>query len=235
MQSWLSAPLGRAVLAAETELVAETLEDVFGWELLQIGSWGPERGLVGASRTRRTTVAASGVARAGVDVIAQLPQLPIASATLDAVLLPHTLEFEAEPKAVIREVDRVLAGEGQLIVMGFQPWSLWGARARVSRGGFPPGLRRMLPERRLRDWLGLLGYEIVSSRAYLYRRPWGSPEVGPETATHLLRRGLAPMPAGAYLLKARKRMYTATPIKPRMRERTAVIGQLVKPTTRSSS
>jgi hypothetical protein len=50
----------------------------------------------------------------------------------------------------------------------------------------------------------------------------------------MLRRGLThPLPANAYLLKARKRIYTLTPIRPRFRERPAVLGGLVKPSPRA--
>ncbi len=46
-----------------------------------------------------------------------------------------------------------------------------------------------------------------------------------------LRRGLFnPLPAGAYLLKARKRTYTLTPIRLRRRERAPMLGGLVNPT-----
>ncbi|HTV51162.1 MAG TPA: hypothetical protein VME21_08235, partial [Steroidobacteraceae bacterium] len=52
----------------------------------------------------------------------------------------------------------------------------------------------------------------------------------------MLRRSLFnPLPAGAYLLKARKRVFTLTPIRPRFREKPAVLGGLVKPTTRQPS
>src|SRR5487761_616755 len=44
----------------------------------------------------------------------------------------------------------------------------------------------------------------------------------------MLRRGLTyPLPANAYLLKARKRIYTLTPIRPRFPERPAGLGGLV--------
>ena len=50
----------------------------------------------------------------------------------------------------------------------------------------------------------------------------------------MLRAGLTyPLPGGAYLIKARKRVYTMTPIRPRLRDKPAVIGALVKPTTRT--
>lgn len=235
LSSWWAGSLGGAVLAAECELIGEALEDVFGWELLQVGAWGSERDLLSASRTRHRTVIAPPAFAGGADVLARPSQLPINSDSMDAVLLPHTLEFAADPYAIVREVDRVLVGEGQLLVLGFRPWSLWGLRARASRSGFPPGLRRVLSERRLRDWLVLLGYEVVAERHYLYASPWATGPTGEDNGT-ILRRGLLnPLPAGAYLLKARKRVYTLMPIRPRFREKPAVLGGLVKPTSRSST
>jgi SAM-dependent methyltransferase len=233
LSAWWQHGIGRALLAAESELLGEALEDVFGWELLQIGAWGNARELLRNARTRRQTIIAPHGSRGGADVVARASQLPITSDSVDAALLPHTLDFASDPYAIVREADRVLSGEGQLLVLGFRPWSLWGLRARATRSGFPPGLRRVLPERRVRDWLVLLGYEVVSERRYLYGSPWSSgntPETGP---AGMLRRGLVnPLPAGAWLLKARKRVYTLTPIRPRFREKPAVIGGLVKPTTR---
>jgi SAM-dependent methyltransferase len=235
LNAWWQGSLGRALLAAESELLGEALEDVFGWELLQVGAWGGARELLACSRTRHQTIVAAPGFGSGADVMGRPSQLPVTSDSIDAVLLPHTLEFAADPYAIVREVDRVLVGEGNLLVLGFRPWSLWGVRARASRTGFPPSLRRILPERRVRDWLVLLGYEVVASRRYLYCSPWGSGPAGEGTG-RMLRRGFThPLPGSAYLLKARKRIYTLTPIRPRGRQKPAVVGGLVKPTTRSQT
>jgi SAM-dependent methyltransferase len=234
LQRWWQEGLGAALLGAESELLTEALEDVFGWEFLQVGAWGSSRELLAGSRTRRQTLIAATQCERGPDLIGRASQLPIVSDSIDAVLLPHTLEFAADPYSIVREVDRVLVAEGQLIVMGFRPWSLWGLRARASRNGFPPGMRRLLSEGRLQDWLELLGYEVVARRRYLYASPWSHPSES-EAGGKILRRGLVnPLPPGAYLLKARKRVYTLTPVRTRFREKTPVIGRLVKPTTRSS-
>jgi len=234
LRAWWQGPLGRALLAAESELLGEALEDVFGWELLQIGAWGSARELLGGCRTRRQTILAPPGFPGGADIIARPSQIPVTSDSMDAALLPHTLEFATDPYAIVREADRVLVGEGQLLVLGFRPWSLWGMRARWSRSGFPPGIRRVLSERRLREWLVLLGYEVVATRHYLYGSPWRAGLSEGEGSGRFLRRGLThPLPASAYLLKARKRVYTLTPIRPRFREKPAVLGGLVKPTTRS--
>jgi SAM-dependent methyltransferase len=236
LDSWLTSGLGRAVLQAESELMVEALDDVFGWELLQLGLWGSPQALLSGCRTRRHAIVANEKARsADSDVTARLSQLPIANASVDAVVLPHTLEFETDPFAVVREADRVLAGEGHLIVVGFRPFSLWGFRSRAISRGYPPGLKRMLGARRVADWLELLGYDVGETRNYLFTPPWGGSAPRPGVPSALLRRGwIKPWPAGAYLLKARKRIYTLTPIRPRARERQP-IGGLVKPTTPRSS
>ena len=237
--SWLASTLGRQLLAAEAELLRGLLDDVFGLELLQLGTWGLSRELLSSSRTRRQTVigpARGECSGAEVDVVAELEALPVQSATVDAVLLPHTLEFAADPHAIVREADRVLHGEGQLIVMGFRPFSLWGLRAAASREGYPPGLNQMIGMRRVCDWLGLLGYEVVLSRSYLYSRPWAHDRA---TSRRILRRGLFnPLPAAAWLLRARKHVYRMTPLRHRFfqRERRPVFGTaLPEPTRRHTS
>lgn len=231
LHQWQQGLLGRALIQGEAQLLASTFDDVFGLELLQLGTWGVGRELLAPSRIRRQSVVADSVeAGACGDLVARLAHLPINSASVDAVLLPHTLELAADPHAVLREADRVLVAEGQLIVLGFRPASLWGLRAAASRAGFPPGLRRILPASRVRDWLALLSYEIVDVRPYLYRLP-RAPRGSIESAVpSILYRGwFYPWPAAAYVIKARKRVYTLTPIRPRLRERRPVFGGLVEP------
>ena len=232
--AWQSGALGRAVVAAETQLIAEVCDDVFGIELLQLGAWGKDRELLQSSRVRRQTLIAEARSEAvRPDIEAHPAGLPIQSGSIDAVLLPHCLEIETDPGAVLREADRVLVGEGQLIALGFRPWSLWGLRAAASGTGYPPGINRLLSERRLRDWLLLLGYEVTAARHYLYVMP---SEQGshPQQSLGMLRRGLFnPLPPGGYLLKARKRVYAPTPLRMRRRERARVLGGLVNPSTRT--
>jgi SAM-dependent methyltransferase len=225
--------LGRQLVAAEANLLKGLLDDVFGLELLQLGNWGASRALLAGSRTRRQAVIAENSGNE-VDIVARLHALPIQTATIDAVLLPHTLEFESDPQAVVREADRVLTGEGQLIVLGFRPISLWGLRAAAAREGFPPGLQRMLGPGRVRDWLSLLGYEIVLQRGYLFSRPWDD---GGNSARRILRRGLMnPLPSAAWMIRARKHVYRMTPLRHRFfRERRRALGALPEPTARGRS
>jgi SAM-dependent methyltransferase len=110
-------------------------------------------------------------------VLTNLEDLPFAAQSLDLLVLPHALEFADDPHQVLREVERVLIPEGQLIVTGFNPASLWGARQAVGRifdAPFLPRAGQFLHLPRLKDWLKLLGFEVNRGRFGCYRPPFRS-------------------------------------------------------------
>ena len=212
---WFEGPLGARVLREETALAPLALDDVFGFELLQVGAWGPARHLLDGARTQHTTLLAPEMS-SGVTLCAPLDSLPFRSDSIDAIFLPHTLELVDDPYAVLREAERVLCAEGCLMICGFNPFSGWGLRRAfakyVRRPVFPPRTQRLLSERRLRDWVALLGFDVDSVYGYL----------GPRAA----------WAAGAYLLKARKRVQTMTLVRPRRRVRQRVLVGAAEPTSK---
>ncbi len=56
--------------------------------------------------------------------------LPFAEASIDLLVLPHTLERCQSPHAAVREVARVLVPEGRVLIFGLNRWSVWGAQHR---------------------------------------------------------------------------------------------------------
>ena len=234
---WFESPLGARVLREESALARLALEDVFGFELLQLGAWGPDSHMLAGARTQHTTLLAPDLG-AGVTLCAALDSLPFASDSIDAILLPHTLELVEDPYAVLREAERVLCAEGCLMICGFNPFSGWGARRLFARHlrhtAFPPRTRRMLAERRLRDWMALLDFEVASVYGYLAplpvagrRRPaadgtCGESEFQPRAA----------LTAGGYLLKARKRVQTLTLVRPKRRVLQRVLVPAAEPTSK---
>ena len=151
-----------------------------------------------------------------------------------AISRPCTLEYEPNPHEILREVARILPGEGQLVILGFRPFSGWGLRHSFAGDGFPPGLARLIGEWRLRDWLKLLGFEVTDARRYLFTWPWGSAAPRAQRLFETAGERAWPLLAGAYLLKARKRVYALTPIRPRWRSAKPVVGGLLEPTARSA-
>ena len=176
---WLETPVGAYVREWEQARLDVLTADIFGFNAMQIGlphinalqanrmpnRWLSDTHLSGAERASNTLP---------IVVVHDFAELPFASQSLDLVVLPHVLEFAAEPHQVLREVERVLIPEGQLIVCGFNPISLWGARqaaGRVTGSRFLPRAGEFIRLPRLKDWLKLLNMEVNRGHFGCYAPP----------------------------------------------------------------
>jgi SAM-dependent methyltransferase len=100
--------------------------------------------------------------------------LPFEAQSVDLIVMPHTLEFTSDPHRLLREAERVLMPEGQLLIVGFNSLSLWGARQSVGKlTGHPflPARQDLIAFTRLKDWIKLLGFELERGRFGCYRPP----------------------------------------------------------------
>ncbi len=159
---WLATPQGDYVLSREHAYFDRTVSDIFGFNALQIGL--SEHDFL---RTSRMPLRIS-----NTNVSFLQTELPFECDSLDLVLLPHILEFSEMPHQILREVERVLMPEGNLIVSGFNPLSLWGLnRAREHKQGYP-WCGEFIALARLKDWLALLGFEVVGGRFAAYAPPF---------------------------------------------------------------
>jgi SAM-dependent methyltransferase len=173
--AWLASlgqPVASRLLAWEQSQADQLLADVFGYHAVQLG-WPELKALRQNRMPHRWQACAefewsSTVPPAGFspDVWLDSRSWPWQADSLDLVVLPHALERSADPHACLREVERVLIPEGQVLITGLNPMSAWGWRQ--TRGG----QRRILSNpaqpligyRRMRDWLRLLGFEVQVSR-----------------------------------------------------------------------
>lgn len=154
------------MLAREQAYFDRTVSDIFGYNALQLGL--PEHDFL---QSNRMPLRFSAGNQSGNAVRLTCTELPFDSDSLDLVVLPHVLEFSEHPHQVLREVARVLRPEGNLIISGFNPRSLWGLhRALAGREGYPwQGQFIALP--RIKDWLALLGFEVAGGRFAAYAPP----------------------------------------------------------------
>jgi len=101
-------------------------------------------------------------------------ELPFEAQSVDLLVLPHTLEFTRDPHGLLREAERVLMPEGQLVILGFNSLSLWGVRqslSRMTQTQFVPAAHDLIAFTRLKDWIKLLGFELDRGRFGCYRPP----------------------------------------------------------------
>ncbi len=175
---WFDTPAGAYARAWEQARLDDLTADIFGYNAVQIGL--PQIDALAANRmpNRWVTDAAMPADREAlprqVVVAHDVAELPFASQSLDLVVLPHVLEFAAEPHQVLREVERVLIPEGQVIICGFNPISMWGMRqtaGRVTGAHFLPLHGEFITVPRLKDWLKLLNMEINRGHFGCYAPP----------------------------------------------------------------
>jgi len=199
LPQWLKTPAGEYLLAWEQRHLDQAVADVFGFHALQLGL--PELDALRANRMpHRWLAVESAPAKSDAPVSLETDPAPVAAekmaitlhchfdalpfdgASLDLVVLPHSLELARDPHLTLREVERVLVPEGRVIILGFNPASLWGTRQRLGRMRrrlglgterdlFLPRAGEFIGYRRLRDWLRLLSFEVESGRFGCYIPP----------------------------------------------------------------
>ena len=161
----------------------EAVADIFGYYALQLGQ--PALDGLRCNRMAQRWLAhtpgdipANSCAPAPQTTLHCYPEaLPFAEASVDLLILPHTLEHCQEPHAALREVARVLVPEGRVLIFGLNPFSLWGMQHALERPQHAPlSAAQGLSYRRLRDWLALLALEVVATDFGCYAPALNSPE-----------------------------------------------------------
>lgn len=217
LERWYRTALGRRVLAEERQLLEAHLPGLFGYTLLQIGGSSLFNGYPCSPINQKIVIGDEGGVRG-------LPEaLPIRSDSVDLVILPHAIELSNDPHQLLREVERVLIPEGHLIILGFNPWSIWGMRRLLSsRTDELPWSLRYHSLGKLGDWLSLLGFEHLHSSYQLFQLPFHHSALS-ESMTSIFKRYF-PRIGGGYCLLVRKRVSTLTPIKPAWGNRKRMLG-----------
>ena len=173
LEEWLGTPQGRYVAAWEETQFSGMVANAFGYHAIQIGL--PHWDLLQANRIPFKARVAIEADQTGIGpiVVAEPENLPFDTQSIDLLVLPHGLECAPNPHQVLREIERVLVPEGRVVISGFNPWSLWGARERL------PGLDPLVPVPaplqvslpRLKDWFKLLSFELDRGRFGCYAPP----------------------------------------------------------------
>jgi SAM-dependent methyltransferase len=168
LSQWFATPGGQYVLDWERRQFDNAVEDVFGFNAVQIGL--PD---VDFLRESRISLRVRAGLDSGCGLLTEAQCLPLASQSIDLLVLPHVLEFSAQPHQILREAERVLMPEGSIVISGFNPLSLWGAKSALWGGnqGYPWS-GKYISLLRLKDWLALLGFELNGGRFGCYAPPF---------------------------------------------------------------
>jgi SAM-dependent methyltransferase len=168
IDGWLDTPQGRYVMAWEQAKIDAVVADLFGYNAIQLGL--PQFDLLAQNRIPLRQTAGESER---VDVLCDMRELPFAANSIDLVVMPHILEFHDDPHQILREVERILIPDGQLVITGFNPISLWGLRQHLpdGRDKFPTN-GSYISVLRLKDWLQLLSFEVDRGNFGCYAPPF---------------------------------------------------------------
>ncbi len=208
---WQQLVTGRKAQLYTQRLLNQCLPQCFGYYGLTLGPLA--EGLSMEQSPVRHWFSLCSQVHERTNAVIDYSALPIASDSLDIVVVPHLLDFVDNPHHVLREIERVVIPDGKVILTGVNPLSVYGLRrlgCRIMRKQCRE--KRLLGLSRMKDWLMLLGFDIhdyigLDSGAALgksdeYKRWWFS--ITSHFNSH-------------YFIMARKRVSTLTPIRPSWR------------------
>jgi SAM-dependent methyltransferase len=201
------------VLGWELAQFDSAVDDVFGFRAVQLGL--PE---VDFLRQNRIAFRFSLALEPGAAVAADPLQLPLASQSVDLLALPHVLEFHHNPHEVLREAERVLMPEGQVVISGFNTLSLWRARQLFASRRHAPWDARYIGLLRLRDWLRVLGFELNGGKFGCYAPPFRQ-QRWLDRFAFMEKAGARwwPLLGGIYVIRAVKRVHSVRIVTPAWR------------------
>ncbi|MEY3661060.1 MAG: class I SAM-dependent methyltransferase [Pseudohongiellaceae bacterium] len=225
---WFASPLGQHLLGREQVLLDQVLNKRFGYHLLQIGCADLVLG-ANSPISHRITLQAFRTGARRESMLADPEALPLATASVDCVVLHHALDYASDQHQLLREAARVLIAGGWLVILGFNPYSLWGLRNKLLRWQLRlPWRASLLSASRVCDWLNLLDFQVDGIRYAEYALPINTSKSWCRFSWFEALATYFNLPTGGiYLIAACKQVAPLTPVRrPRRRH---VVGPLGMP------
>lgn len=227
---WTNTTFGNTILGIEQTALNNILPQFTGNYLVKIG--GPKHGIsVQASpikhkiyltnvtnKSQRKIEKKINYEKYDHVILCDYTSLPLSCESIDIAVVHHALEFEKNPRAILEEIAQVLAPHGHLLIIGFNPKSLFGLQHILHKKSNKCVLckARLININRITDWLDQLNFSVIK-----YTTCHGKPfniksrmtDLLPplEKFAQLINNKYGP----CYILVAEKNTTTITPIKNR--------------------
>lgn len=210
IRKWFACTKGQKLLSLEKPLINKALNYYFGRYLVDYGPLVTE--YTGIKDIREFV--SLGCIGSDADIFTEEQSWPILTEGADIVVLRHSLDFAYSPHDLLREAARCVRPGGHILIIGFNPYSVWGAFRRCHFGLLRKS--NSISHWRLMDWLKLLGFSIDKdwkggycppiNNAWLQAGFVGIEGIGQQYLFY---------GNGFYVVSARKMMVQLTPLKSR--------------------
>ncbi|MDH3639260.1 MAG: methyltransferase domain-containing protein [Gammaproteobacteria bacterium] len=236
LADWFNTHLGQSLLAAEKHHVTHHLAKLYGPTAVQMGVGIDFDFLENSEALHHIYVSREPCPQPSSLAVAGVPEsLPLEAKSVGLIVLPHVIEFTHDPHQVLREINRVLVPEGHVLIVGFNPLSMWGLyRLGFAHRGTPPWTGHFHRLSRIKDWLAVLGFESVAGSMVYYLPPFQSESIRDKLRVlNKVGDRWWPMMAAVYVLVARKREPGMTPIAPAWKSNRGLAPGIAEPVARS--
>ena len=230
IDEWYQSETGQYLFAELVDRISPLLATTFGYYSLQVGCAGLASKLQESCRIKHQFTLDDPESMA--QIRSNTSMLPVASDSVDLVILMHHLSNTSEPHAILREAFRILIPEGKLVIIDFNPMSLWGLRYLVQSWlEHVPFNGHYYTARRIDDWMRLLVFDQEKH----YRVGYMPPIQKPSITRHLgwLEKGTRnwlPVLGALNLLVYTKNISPLTPVRHRWVTRKILPGNIARPT-----
>lgn len=210
---WEELPNGEVLRGMVEEQLEDITRQIFGYHLARIGDLSGDIKL--PQSPIKHVVNLSDAASQNAGIIGQPSELPLLDNSVDAVLLAHELDFARNPHQILREVNRVIMPSGHVIIVGFNPFSTTGLmrflpirRKQVLREA------RFFSAMRIKDWLHLLGFDVVAQYQLVYTDLFLGRTIRPNGRWQRWCNKYLPWASAMYIIVAKKGVMPITVVKP---------------------
>lgn len=209
VQAWLNSHSAKQYLQLELASVKKITNNLCGQVAVQLTLSENADYLAELNVVEKFSTTSVFSGNLDVDGFASLEELPFSSNEFGVVLVPCLSLFSHDIHSALREVYRVTAPEGLVLLTGINAVSLMGLQAKIYPQRYPflptVGLNQM------KSWLSLLGYEIVAGDLFQYGYLSDKSSLSKNGSSQKIEKignRWLPMFSGGYSLLAKKRVFS---------------------------
>lgn len=233
---WFQTPPGSLLLALERQQLQRMLGRQFGDVLVQLG--GPGSGLFTSPSpiVHRIIVGPGECPASGIPYVrANFDELPLRPDSVDILVCMHVLELLEDPSLVLEQIYQALVPQGQVLIIGFNPMSLWGLTRLFKSAEDFPWAGKFHSQAHIKSLLQKTGLSLSAKKTLCFRPPIQNQKLWQSLLVmEPLGQFFVPDLGGVYFLSARKKVLGMKLIFERINERRFVNSRgCPEPSTRS--
>jgi SAM-dependent methyltransferase len=224
---WLTEFLGATILNAEKKLLARLYAESYGKYAVLLGL--PHQSPLLQSSLMSCHVMISPLINKHTstqNIESDFYELPLLPGSIDLLILPHTLEFVDNPHKLLLEACRAVKPEGNIIILGFNPFSLCGLRKYFThkKNAGVPWNSHFISATQVITWLKLAAFQINHKQTFFFQPPFSQKKIFKKLGfIEWIGHKFFPLLGGIYTLTAKAKVTPLTPIKLNWKQKVSTV------------